>query len=131
MNKNYRVLLIVICTISISAGSAYAQKKATSPTEAVKAMALNDLQLQYDFYRNTELQIWNYAEVGYKEYKSSRLLQQVLRDNDFTVDSGVADIPTAFVATYGSGKPVIGILAEYDALPGLSQDASPEKHPRP
>jgi aminobenzoyl-glutamate utilization protein B len=53
-----------------------------------------------------------------------------LRDNGFTVDSGVAEIPTAFVATYGSGKPVIGILAEYDALPGLSQDTSPEKHPR-
>ena len=59
--------------------------------------------------------------VGYKEQKSSALLQEQLRAAGFTVRSGVADIPTAFVASFGSGKPVIGILGEYDALPGLSQ----------
>jgi aminobenzoyl-glutamate utilization protein B len=108
-----------------------AQKKpAVEAVKSLKSKAVSELQSQYDFYKTTELQIWNYAEVGYKEYKSSRLLQQVLRENGFTVDSGVADIPTAFVATYGSGKPVIGILAEFDALPGLSQEAVPEKKPR-
>jgi len=65
--------------------------------------------------------------VGYKEVKSSALHQQTLKDAGFTVQAGVAGIPTAFVATYGSGKPVIGILAEFDALPGLSQTNSPEK----
>lgn len=107
-----------------------AQKKATDATDVLKAAAMSDVQSQYEFYKKTEQQIWSYAEIGYKEYKSSRLLQQVLRDNGFTVDSGVAEIPTAFVATYGSGKPVIGILAEYDALPGLSQDTGFEKRPR-
>lgn len=106
----------------------YAQKK-QPPTEALKTTVLTTLQSQYDFYKSTALSIWGYAEVGYKEYKSSGLLKQTLRDNGFTVDSGVADMPTAFVATYGSGKPVIGLLAEFDALPGLSQSATPERKP--
>jgi len=95
----------------------------------LKQTALTDLQGQYNHYKNVELQIWNFAEVGYKEVKSSALLQQQLKDAGFTVDAGVAGIPTAFVATYGNGKPVIGILAEFDALPGLSQQAVPEKQP--
>jgi len=72
-------------------------------------------------------QIWNFAEMGYQESKSSALLQQTLSDEGFTVESGVANIPTAFVASYGSGSPVIAILGEYDALPGLSQKAVPFK----
>ena len=68
-------------------------------------------------------QIWGFAEVGYQEQKSSALLQQQLKAAGFQVTAGVADIPTAFVATFGSGKPVIGIIGEFDALPGLSQEA--------
>ena len=75
------------------------------------------------------MQIWDFAEVGYKEEKSTALLQQTLKENGFTIESGVAGMPTAFVASYGSGSPVIGILAEYDALPGMSQQAGTEKHP--
>ncbi|HEX6429350.1 MAG TPA: amidohydrolase [Niastella sp.] len=131
MRKEFLVCLMTTGILALLPDSMYAQKKATGTADALKATALKDVQSQYDFYKKTEQQIWSYAEVGYKEYKSSRLLQQILRDNGFSVDSGVADIPTAFVATYGSGKPVIGVLAEYDALPGLSQDTSPEKHPRP
>ncbi|MDO6433836.1 amidohydrolase [Flavitalea sp. BT771] len=95
----------------------------------LKAGAMADLQSRYDDYKKIALQIWDYAEVGYKEVKSSSLLQKTLNDAGFTVKAGVADIPTAFVATYGSGSPVIGILAEFDALPGLSQQAVPEKSP--
>ena len=65
--------------------------------------------------------------MGFKESKSSTLLQTTLKDNGFTVEAGVAGMPTAFVATFGSGSPVIGILAEYDALPGISQGNSPTK----
>jgi aminobenzoyl-glutamate utilization protein B len=99
----------------------------TKNTEVLKDQAIKDLQSKYDEYKKVALQIWNYAEVGYKEVKSSALHQKTLSDNGFTVEAGVADIPTAFVATYGSGKPVIGILAEFDALPGLAQNATPEK----
>ena len=73
--------------------------------------------------------IWSFAELGYQERKSSALLQQQLRAAGFDVRAGVADIPTAFVATFGSGSPVIGVLAEFDALPGLSQAAVPERRP--
>ena len=74
--------------------------------------------------------IWGWAETGLEEVKSSKELQDLLSANGFAVEAGVAGMPTAFVATYGSGRPVIGILAEYDALPGLSQDASPERTTR-
>ena len=73
--------------------------------------------------------IWNWAEVGYQETKSSALLQEELTKAGFTVQAGVAGIPTAFVATAGSGEPVIGILAEFDALPGINQDAVAERAP--
>src|SRR5215203_2671540 len=98
-----------------------------SNVEKWKEGSIQNIQLQYPLYKDISLQIWNYAEVGYKEVKSSALLQKTLGDNGFDVKAGVAGIPTAFVATYGSGNPVIGILAEYDALPGLSQEATPEK----
>jgi len=65
--------------------------------------------------------IWNYAELGMQEFKSSALLIKTLEDEGFQVEKGVAGMPTCFVATWGSGKPVIGILGEYDALPMISQ----------
>ena len=123
----------LICTASLSLMMmlALAQKKtktvAPSPTDLLKTAALQDLQAGYETDKATALQIWKYAEVGYKEVKSSALHQQHLKEAGFSVEAGVAGIPTAFVATYGSGKPVIAILAEYDALPGLAQQASPEK----
>src|ERR1044072_1256685 len=98
MRKGFLLYLLATGILALETGAVQAQKKAAGASDAVKATALSDVQSQYEFYKKTEQQIWNYAEVGYKEYKSSRLLQQVLRDNGFTVDSGVAEIPTAFVA---------------------------------
>lgn len=71
--------------------------------------------------------IWDKAELGYLETESSALLQTTLARHGFEIESGVADIPTAFVASYGSGKPIIAVLAEFDALPGISQSANPER----
>ncbi|MEC7804947.1 MAG: amidohydrolase [Pseudomonadota bacterium] len=76
-------------------------------------------------YEKLALTIWEYAELGYLETKSSNLLQQTLSESDFKVTSGIAGIPTAFVAEYSNGGPIIGILAEFDALPGLSQNNTP------
>jgi aminobenzoyl-glutamate utilization protein B len=106
-----------------------AQAPAPSGDTILKTRAIADIQSHYTEYKNIALQIWDYAEVGYKEVKSSALLQKTLADNGFSVKTGVADIPTAFVASYGSGSPVIGILAEFDALPGLAQQAVEEKMP--
>ncbi|WP_404455154.1 amidohydrolase [Virgibacillus necropolis] len=72
-------------------------------------------------------QIWEYAELGLQEYKSSKLLADMLQKEGFSIEMGVAGMPTAFVATWGSDKPVIGILGEYDALPGLSQKVSSKR----
>jgi aminobenzoyl-glutamate utilization protein B len=74
-------------------------------------------------------QIWGLAEVGYREEKSAALLVARLQKAGFKVERGVAGMPTAFVATYGQGPPVVAFLAEYDALPGLSQEAVPERKP--
>ena len=74
-------------------------------------------------------EIWGYAELGLFEEKSSRLLAETLEEAGFTIEMGVGGMPTAFVASYGTGKPVIALLGEYDALPGLSQAAEPVKRP--
>ena len=74
-------------------------------------------------------QIWETPELGFHENKSSALLQQELRANGFEVKAGLAGMPTAFTASYGSGAPVIVIMGEFDALPGLSQKDSPVQEP--
>jgi aminobenzoyl-glutamate utilization protein B len=75
-------------------------------------------------------EVWDFAELGFKEARSAELLARALEVNGFTVQRGVADIPTAFVASFGEGKPVIAILGEYDALPGISQECVPYQKPR-
>ncbi|WP_437192341.1 amidohydrolase [Planctomicrobium sp. SH527] len=74
--------------------------------------------------------IWGWAEPGYQEKKSAALLADWLEQSGFRVKRGVGGIPTAFTAEIGTGSPVIAILGEYDALPGLSQDAVPVEQPR-
>jgi aminobenzoyl-glutamate utilization protein B len=88
---------------------------------------LKELSQKETMYGQQAKTIWNYAEVGYQEEKSSELLQEMLRREGFKIQKGVAGIPTAFVASYGDGQPVIGILGEFDALPGLSQDSLPSR----
>ena len=74
-------------------------------------------------------QVWGFAEIAMKETKSSKLLADYAEAQGFKVTRGVAEIPTAFVAEYGGGNPIIGVLGEFDALPGLSQKAQPTKEP--
>ena len=88
---------------------------------------LADLSAKKEKYGAIAQQIWGFAEMGYQEEKSAALLQETLRNEDFIITKGVAGIPTAFIAEYGEGLPVIAILGEYDALPGLSQEAIAEK----
>ncbi len=72
-------------------------------------------------------QIWGFAEIALRETKSSKVLADYAEAQGFRVTRGVAEIPTAFIAEFGSGKPIIGVLGEFDALPGLSQKAQPTK----
>jgi aminobenzoyl-glutamate utilization protein B len=120
--------LILTSILSLTIGfNCLAQSISNKSIDALKNEASTNIQSGYDAYKKIALSIWDYAELGFKESKSSALLQTTLKDNGFTVEAGVAGMPTAFVATFGSGSPVIGILAEYDALPGISQGNSPTK----
>lgn len=105
----------------------FASLAQTSGQSDPKTAALGWVDANGAVLRSVNRNIWTLAETGLEETKSSEELQNLLRTNGFTVEAGVAGMPTAFVASYGTGKPVIGILAEYDALPGLSQDSSPER----
>src|SRR2546423_4581250 len=73
--------------------------------------------------------IWAYAETALRETRSSKVLADYAEQQGFEVKRGVAGMPTAFVASYGQGRPIIGILGEFDALPGISQKAEPVKTP--
>jgi aminobenzoyl-glutamate utilization protein B len=102
---------------------------AALPAQDAKAELAASIEARKARYTAIADEIWALAEVGYQEHKSSARLQTELKGAGFTVESGVAGIPTAFVATYGRGKPVIAVLAEFDALPGLSQGAVPVRQP--
>ncbi len=104
------------------------------PAEGAKVLNPQETQIaaieaRHEHYGNLARQIWEWAEVGYQETQSSELLKSELAAHGFSIESGVAGMPTSFVASYGSGGPTIGILAEYDALPGISQDAVPVRQP--
>lgn len=107
----------------------------TAPCVLIAQTKKADVHARVDATKSTydeiALKIWDWAEIGFRETKSSALLQAQLGREGFAVESGVAGMPTAFVASYGSGSPVIGVLAEFDALPGVSQEAVPEKKERP
>jgi aminobenzoyl-glutamate utilization protein B len=97
---------------------------------AQKDAAIKSAAAHADANWGTALKIWEWAEPGYQEKKSAAALAEVAEKAGFTMKRGVADIPTAFTAEFGSGKPVIGILGEFDALPQLSQEAVPFRKPR-
>jgi aminobenzoyl-glutamate utilization protein B len=103
---------------------------APATARAEKTDLYESIQSRDDEMWQAACQIWEWAEPGYQEHKSSKLLQEMLDKAGFKIEAGVAEIPTAFTATFGSGKPVIAILGEYDALPGLSQNSSPVRDPR-
>ncbi len=90
---------------------------------------LTRLDREQPHYASLALALWDKAELGYLENESSALLQDTLAREGFSIETGVAGLPTAFVASYGSGAPVIGLLAEFDALPGISQTTAPVREP--
>ena len=114
-----KAVFVGLLGVMLISGTAFCENKA----DAYKKEAIEWVRLNENMLDKMSLAIWEYAETAFTEYKSSKVLSDKLSENGFKIESRVGDKPTAFVATYGSGKPVIGILAEYDALPGLSQEA--------
>ena len=121
----------VLTTMALSACLSTVVPVTVQAQELAKAAAVAWIDRNAETLSRINKNIWSYAETGLQEFKSSRELMDFLKANGFTVEEGVAGMPTAFVASYGSGRPVIGILAEYDALPGLSQGAISEQRERP
>jgi len=108
--------------LALVIGSPLGAQARTAPDRT--ASLLTNLDARSAHYGDVARQIWGFAEVGFQEVKSSALLQGELANAGFRVTKGVAGMPTAFTAEFGSGKPVIALLGEFDALPGLSQDTT-------
>jgi aminobenzoyl-glutamate utilization protein B len=119
MKKPFLFLLLLAGTMALQAQKMNASKKAI----------IASVEQHQDELTAISDSIWALAETAFQESGSSEILADYAEKNGFTVERGVAGIPTAFVATYGSGKPVISVLGEFDALPGISQKAQPTKEP--
>lgn len=94
-----------------------------------KQQVLDEAQALRPTVEELSMTLWEYAETALREHKSADRLASALDEHGFDVERGVAEMPTAFVASYGSGRPIIGILAEFDALPGVGNEATPQKKP--
>ncbi len=124
----YRLLFTVLALLTTCLPLAADEKPAEKSSPAQQT-AIADVESRAKELAEVNKSLWTWAEVGLKEHRSSALLIDKLQSAGFAVKKGVSGMPTAFVASYGSGKPVIGILAEYDALPGVSQKVSPTREP--
>src|SRR3954468_1898308 len=115
-----RIALGALCALPLATHAA---------PSAVKRAAVASVDTHAADLAGLSDKIWEYAETALREHKSSKLLADYAEQQGFTVTRGVSGMPTAFVARFGSGRPIIGIMGEYDALPGVSQKAIAEKSP--
>ena len=116
------ILFVLILFVSITS---YAQKGMSKNKKAL----LTSVEKHKNELIKISDEIWGLAETAFEETKSAEILASYAEKQGFNVERGVAGMPTAFVATYGSGSPVISVLGEFDALPGISQKATPTKSP--
>jgi aminobenzoyl-glutamate utilization protein B len=133
-------MLIARAPVGVALAALAAPAFAAGPPDAPEAQAAPAAEALFeasdrwvleraDLLRQVNHAIWSDAEVGLAETRSAETLASFLEKNGFTLRRGVAGMPTAFVAESGSGRPIVGILAEYDALPGTSQKAVPHREP--
>ena len=107
MNMKRFIILLLTCLLALSLQAAKKPKA---------DVGIKYLDANFKLYDSLQKQIFNFAETGYKEFRSAEQWASFLESQGFSVERGVAGIPTAFVATYGNGGPVIGMMAEYDAI---------------
>lgn len=110
--------------------TAFSPGEPNAAADSTESAVLESIEMRRDASWQVARKIWEAAEPGYQEVQSSKLLADAAEAAGLRVTRGVAEIPTAFTAEFGSGKPVIGILGEFDALPGLTQKDVPEQMPR-
>jgi aminobenzoyl-glutamate utilization protein B len=119
-----RLCAAVACLAALTPAAALASEPSQAKQTAVASVERHASELI-----KLSDEIWGYAETALREHRSAKALADYAQAQGFKVERGVGGMPTAFIATYGSGRPIIGILGEYDALPGVSQKATPEKSP--
>ncbi|SEL99984.1 aminobenzoyl-glutamate utilization protein B [Aquimarina amphilecti] len=117
------ILSVLICSVLFL--PVYGQKKISDNKQAI----IKSIEKHQSELIKISDKIWALAETAFEENQSSKLLADYAEKQGFIVERGVTGMPTAFVASYGSGKPVISVLGEFDALPGISQKAQPTKSP--
>lgn len=123
---NYKNLQVLFLMIMLGLNPLFSQSTELSPSEKWVIQQIEKNKVQYE---KTSMAIWELAELGFQEEKSTLILQDLLKNQGFKVTTGQEGMSTAFIAEYGEGKPVIGFLAEFDALPGLSQKVSSNIEP--
>ena len=121
--KQLLTLLLVLASVPIT----FSQKQKTAAVNPNKTYVMQSVDKHQSELISISDKIWAYAETALKENKSAKELADYAEAQGFKVKRGVAGMPTAFTAEFGSGKPIIGIMGEYDALPGISQKAQPTK----
>jgi aminobenzoyl-glutamate utilization protein B len=123
-----RALFVSLASAGLTLASLNASADNIPPT-AAKTAAVQSVDRHSKELISLSDEIWAYAETALREHRSSKALADYAERQGFRVQRGVAGMPTAFIATYGKGKPIIGVMGEYDALPGISQKAVAEKTP--
>ncbi len=118
------ILQLCLLTLFLSSGWIQGQNLSKNKKRLLKSIEKHQNKLI-----EISDEIWSLAETAFEETSSAKILADYAEKQGFTVERGVAEMPTAFVATYGTGKPVISVLGEFDALPGISQKATPTKSP--
>ena len=124
------LLRAAACLVLLSLVASAQSKKSAAPPDpalAKKQEAVALIEKQRAPLIKVSDEIWGYAETALREKQSAKTMADYAEQQGFKVERGVAEMPTAFVASYGEGRPIIGILGEYDALPGISQKAQPGK----
>ncbi|MBR0082839.1 MAG: amidohydrolase [Bacteroidales bacterium] len=127
MKKTFAIFCAALLMIGAASPGSFAIGK--KRVKNSPAAGLRHIESSFHLYDSLQKRIWNYAETCYKEVRSAEQWASYLESCGFTVERGAGGIPTAFVASYGAGSPVIGIMAEYDALAGMSQDTVPYRKP--
>lgn len=129
MRPQWSLLVVAFVNVLTCEKPSAAAEEPAAPLGRVQKGAVDAVDRLSSEILAVNRSIWEFAEVGLEEHRSSALLVDKLKSAGFRVRTGLADIPTAFVAEFGEGRPIIGLLCEYDALPGLSQKLSPDRDP--
>lgn len=122
MRRKLIYTFLLLCLFLLPFGKLLAQAD-----EATKQQIMAEMDKRMPAYSEMAHEIWDLAELGFLEHKSTQILQDKLKSEGFKIKTGSAGMPTAFIAEYGTEGPIIGLLAEFDALPDMAQAATPNR----